>query len=144
MTSRSLANPALVRWYWSGSRSAVSRMSSTTALMSLRKEDIWVVNAATWTDRWGPTQTHDSVTRKDLKILQSEKRTPVLLSANTDNRGEPLSAIKRSYIWIPHDSKSCAGASMCLCLGLSSVGHPADDSYTPLMRWKEWNFLCSQ
>lgn len=37
ITSRSLANSALVRWYCSGSLSAVSRMSNTTALMSLRE-----------------------------------------------------------------------------------------------------------
>lgn len=42
MTSRSLANSALVRWYCSGSLSAVSRMSNTTALMSLGTEDIWI------------------------------------------------------------------------------------------------------
>lgn len=42
MTSKSLANSALVRWYCSGSLSAVSRMSNTTALMSLGKEDIWI------------------------------------------------------------------------------------------------------
>lgn len=41
ITSRSLANSALVRWYCSGSLSAVSRMSNTTALMSLGREDIW-------------------------------------------------------------------------------------------------------
>lgn len=42
MTSRSLANSALVRWYCSGSLSAVSRMSNTTALMSFGRKDIWV------------------------------------------------------------------------------------------------------
>lgn len=35
MTSRSLASSALVRWYWSGSLRAVSKMSKTTVLMSL-------------------------------------------------------------------------------------------------------------
>lgn len=41
MTSRSLANSTLVRWYCSGSLRAVIRINSTTALMSLGMEHIW-------------------------------------------------------------------------------------------------------
>lgn len=74
MTSRSLANSALVRWYCSGSLSAVSRMSNTTALMSLGTEDIWVdkgnnMDRQAWGAKWAGDSGTVNENGQMLKVL---------------------------------------------------------------------------